>query len=121
MTHAGAIHKPIGLLFAACVIFASVTGPSLAKESRGAGDGIGQRSNVQSNATSPRSAAANGLETRGIPGGGLFTGALLSAYHDAIQRLRGGPGEGSTPHVSPTVDWKGEVRTNICNFQHECK
>ena len=34
---------------------------------------------------------------------------------------RGGPGEGSTPHIAPTSDWKGNVNTNVCNFQHVCK
>lgn len=31
------------------------------------------------------------------------------------------PGEGSTPHISPTSDWKGQVNTNICNFKHVCQ
>lgn len=55
-----------------------------------------------------------------VGGGRLIFG--LAVLRDLVGNIaRGGPGEGATPHVSPTSDWKGRVNTNICNFQHICK
>ena len=65
------------------------------------------------------SASSTGAN-QGIGGIGLIIG--LGILRDFIGNFaRGGPGEGATPHISPTSDWKGQVNTNICNFQHACQ
>lgn len=56
----------------------------------------------------------------GIGGGRLLFG--LGVLRDFIGNIpRGGPGEGATPHISPTDDWKGQVNTNVCNFKYVCQ
>lgn len=55
-----------------------------------------------------------------VGGGRLIFG--LAVLRDLVGNIaRGGPGEGATPHISPTNDWKGQVNTNICNFRHVCQ
>ena len=63
--------------------------------------------------------ASNSIDSNGLIGRGLLALGLL---RDLVGNIpRGGPGEGSTPHISPTKDWKGQVNTNICNFQYVCQ
>jgi hypothetical protein len=52
-------------------------------------------------------------------GGGLI---VIGILRNALGNLsRGGPGEGASAHISPTENWKGVVRTNICNFRYTCQ
>jgi hypothetical protein len=108
------------VLLAIFLVFASLSGPSFSGDSKKAGPGNIERSPSQSGLATSKSAATSRIDLGPKARARLLRG-LLSAYYDLIQSLRGGPGEGATPHISPTTDWKGEVRTNICNFQHECK
>jgi len=96
------------------VILAAASAPALANglnngRDRAVGHGPAARSSMS---------IAPGIGTVG--GGRLIFG--LAVLRDLVGNIaRGGPGEGATPHVSPTSDWKGRVNTNICNFQHICQ
>ena len=64
--------------------------------------------------------ASNAGANQKLGGIGLIIG--LGILRNFIGNIaRGGPGEGATPHISPTSDWKGQVNTNICNFKYICQ
>jgi hypothetical protein len=76
--------------------------------------------NRDSKPESAASAGASQAQTNGIGGGRLLLG--FGRLRNFIGNIaRGGPGEGATPHISPTSDWKGQVNTNICNFKYVCQ
>ena len=110
--------RNLPLITAALLLFGLLDGFALARDLSGA----------SKRGANPKSDAPMGeLNSSGSNFGsqpvrnGIFTGEILSAYYDAIQRLRGGPGSGATVDVHPSHTWKGEFRTNVCNFKHICE
>src|SRR5690349_1177535 len=72
----------------------------------------GWKDGANRNAVHERGANASSPQGIGIGGGGgliLGRGFLRGILREFIGNLaRGGPGEGATPHISPTDDWKGQ-------------
>jgi hypothetical protein len=101
------------LAIIALISLATVASPVLAGGWKGGPD---RGANREREASSGASSA----QSIGVGGGRLLFG--LSILRDYIGNIaRGGPGEGATPHISPTDDWKGQVNTNICNFKYVCQ
>lgn len=101
------------LPIAALVILSTASSPVIAGGWRGGPD---------SGASKERGAGASSSAGQGIGigrGGILFGLAVLRDFIGNV--ARGGPGEGATPHISPTDDWKGQVNTNVCNFKYVCQ
>lgn len=116
MTHLQKNQGRIGFIVAMTVLLVSFSTSSIGGEHR-----KGRPSETRSSVNEGSSRAQSINQTPSIRD---FVRAVLLAralYRSLAERDRGGAGEGATPHISPTDDWKGQVNTNICNFKHVCQ